>query len=456
MTASTGAGALLVAGAGAAGCAAALAAAERGATVVVVDADEQFRTGCNTSRTAAMVPAAGSRWQRDAGIRDSPQRFHDDVMRKTGGSADPAVTRALVDVAPQLVAWMADVAGVPLSLVTEFRYPGHTADRCHTVPDRDGATMHRHLVEAVEAVDRITLRVPAKLEGVAVDGDGGVDEAHIVGPDGAGERRRVSGVVLATNGYAADAELVARHAPDIAGGLYLGGPYSRGDALRIGRRLGAGTADLDAYQGHGSVAHPQRILVTWAAIMHGGVLVNADGRRFGDETQGYSSFGARTLAQPGGVAWMVYDERIDRAVEAFANYRSLRAADAITWADDVTALAGVIGADPSALTSTLEDARAAASGGRDDPLGRTAWGDPLIPPYAAVRVTGALFHTQGGLRVDGDARVLRGDGTPIPGLYAAGGAAVGISGHGAAGYLAGNGLLSALGLGYLAGRAAAS
>jgi fumarate reductase flavoprotein subunit len=66
-------------------------------------------------------------------------------------------------------------------------------------------------------------------------------------------------------------------------------------------------------------------------------------------------------------------------------------------------------------------------------------------------VTGALFHTQGGLKVDGTARVL-GGGTPIPGLYAAGGAAVGISGHGAAGYLAGNGLLSALGLGFLAGR----
>jgi fumarate reductase flavoprotein subunit len=68
-----------------------------------------------------------------------------------------------------------------------------------------------------------------------------------------------------------------------------------------------------------------------------------------------------------------------------------------------------------------------------------------------VKVTGALFHTQGGLAVDSHARVLR-RGVPIPGLYAAGGAAVGMSGHGADGYLAGNGLLAALGLGYLAGR----
>lgn len=72
--------------------------------------------------------------------------------------------------------------------------------------------------------------------------------------------------------------------------------------------------------------------------------------------------------------------------------------------------------------------------------------------YRAVRVTGALFHTQGGLAVDDHARVLRGDGTVIEGLYAGGGAAAGISGCGANGYLSGNGLLTALCYGYLAGR----
>ncbi len=72
-------------------------------------------------------------------------------------------------------------------------------------------------------------------------------------------------------------------------------------------------------------------------------------------------------------------------------------------------------------------------------------------PYGAIRVTGALFHTQGGLLVSPRAGVLRA-GVEIPGLFAAGGAAAGMSGHGAAGYLAGNGLLAAVGLGYLAGR----
>jgi fumarate reductase flavoprotein subunit len=72
-----------------------------------------------------------------------------------------------------------------------------------------------------------------------------------------------------------------------------------------------------------------------------------------------------------------------------------------------------------------------------------------------VRVTGALFHTQGGLLVDNAARVLHADGGAIMGLYAAGGAACGVSGPEPAGYLSGNGLLSAVVLGRIAGREAA-
>ena len=72
-----------------------------------------------------------------------------------------------------------------------------------------------------------------------------------------------------------------------------------------------------------------------------------------------------------------------------------------------------------------------------------------------MKVTGALFHTQGGLRVDTAARVLRTDGRPVPNLYAGGGVAAGLSGHGPGGYFSGNGLLTALGYGMLAGRDAA-
>jgi predicted oxidoreductase len=80
---------------------------------------------------------------------------------------------------------------------------------------------------------------------------------------------------------------------------------------------------------------------------------------------------------------------------------------------------------------------------------------PLSAPFHAVKVTGSLFHTQGGLDIDAQCRVLREDGTPLPNLLAAGGAARGVSGNEVWGYLTGNGLLSAVGGGWLAGETVA-
>ena len=70
-------------------------------------------------------------------------------------------------------------------------------------------------------------------------------------------------------------------------------------------------------------------------------------------------------------------------------------------------------------------------------------------------MTGALFHTQGGLAIDTRARVLQRNGKPFPNLFAAGGAAVGVSGSQASGYLSGNGLLTATVFGRIAGTSAA-
>ena len=95
----------------------------------------------------------------------------------------------------------------------------------------------------------------------------------------------------------------------------------------------------------------------------------------------------------------------------------------------------LIGCDAATLTATLADTR-------------------LVAPYNAIRVTGALFHTQGGLDIDAHSRVLRADGTPLPNLLAAGGAARGVSGNAVSGYLSGNGLLSAVAGGFIAAHTA--
>jgi fumarate reductase flavoprotein subunit len=260
-------------------------------------------------------------------------------------------------------------------------------------------------------------------------------------------------VVLATGGYGGNPELVRRYLPTIAQAWYFGSAGNDGSALSIGERLGADTGYLTAYQGHGSVATPTGIMVTWATVMHGAVILNRNGERFDDETQGYSEYAEKVLAQPDGVAWLILDERIDGLCRSFADYARLVESGALKWAKYRGAVATAIGAPAESVEASLGEADQAARGDHKDRFGRQNWGAPLEPPFGMVRITGALFHTQGGLLVDEQARVLR-RGVPIPGLHAAGGSAAGMSGHTASGYLAGNGLLAALGLGYLAGRSA--
>jgi fumarate reductase flavoprotein subunit len=443
---------LVVAGAGGAGSVAALTAADEGLSVLLLDQLAAFRRGCNTYMSTSMIPAAGTRWQRAAAIDDAPAVFHDDIMRKTKGAAYPVLARALTEVGSELVDWLADVQGLPLELATDFNYPGHSRQRCHTLPERSGHVLHGHLMRRVEASAGITIAAPMELRSVTLDTAGAIEAATVATPGGADETVPTGAVVLATGGFGANPELVRALIPEIAGALYFGSEGCTGDALRIGRSLHADTGYLDAYQGHGSVATPHGIMVTWATVMHGGVLVNNAGQRFGDETTGYSEYAREVLKQPGGVAWVLLDERIDRLCRPFADYGDLVAQGAIAWCEDLVAAAARIGCPPAALEDTVEALERARLDAEPDAFGRSFGGVIPTAPYGLIAVTGALFHTQGGLLTDGNGAVLR-DGSPIPGIYAAGGAAAGLSGHGPDGYLAGNGLLAALGLGYLAGRA---
>jgi hypothetical protein len=111
--------------------------------------------------------------------------------------------------------------------------------------------------------------------------------------------------------------LVSVKAPRIAGS-----EGSTGDALRIGRQLGAATGYLDSYQGHAALAMPAATLAGWATVMHGGFLVDRHGRRFGDETAGYSEYASTVLAAASGEAWIVIDRRIHDACTPSATSRT--------------------------------------------------------------------------------------------------------------------------------------
>ncbi len=438
---------LVVCGAGG-GLVAALRAAELGVSVLLVEKNPHFAAGNNTAMSTAMVPGAGTRWQRAAGIEDSPAVFLADADRKTGGTADPDVSAALTEVSARLVEWLADSAGIELDLVVDFDYPGHSRSRCHTVHDRSGRTLIAGLWARVAAHPGIDVMTRAELTGIGPRQDG-VREVVLETPAGT-QVVPARAVLLATSGFAARRDAVRAHIPEIADAVYHGSEEATGTALRIGEELGAEARQLDAYQGHAALALPGATLVGWATVMNGGFLVRRDGRRFGDETTGYSEYAAVVQRAAGGRAWLVLDRRIHQACLVFRDYQETVESGAIHWASGPAELARLTGVDEAGLTETLSHARAFARGEAADPFGRQHWGEPLSDELGAVAVSPALFHTQGGLRVDRHAAVLDAEGRRIEGVYASGGAAVGMSGSGASGYLAGNGLLAALGLSFLA------
>ncbi|MCY6382137.1 FAD-dependent oxidoreductase [Hoeflea prorocentri] len=435
----------LIVGAGACGLVAALSAKEAGREVLVVEADA-VPSG-STALSAGLIPAAGTRAQAEAGIEDSADLFAKDIQAKAHGENEDALVTSLTQNAPKVIDWLTEVHGLPFSVVANFDYPGHSRRRMHGLPTRSGAELIDALRTACE-IAGIDIVCERRAERLCVDGRT-VRGVAVVRPDGVRETIGCSRLILACNGFGGNRELVAEHMPDIRDGLWFGHDGNRGEALLWGRELGAELRYLGAYQGHGNVAHPHGILITWAVITEGGVQVNKNGRRFWNEAQGYSEAARAVLAQPGGEAFAIFDARIADIARQFEDFKRAEASGAVKTDNTVEGLAAGLGLPAEELTRTIADIPVQGTDG----FGRSFSGPPLQAPFCGVRVTGALFHTQGGLRTDGDGRVLDGDGAAFPNLFAAGGAACGVSGKGDSGYLSGNGLLSAVVLGWLTGRA---
>lgn len=445
---------MLVIGAGACGLVAALAARDAGAEVLVLERDAS--PAGSTALSSGFVPAAGTRWQRAARVDDSPALMQADIEAKNHSESDPRVVAAVCSAAGPALEWLSDAHGVPFELVEGFLYPGHSVPRMHAVPERTGAALMAAL-ERAAAQAGVDLLPSARVAALAAGADRTVTGARIERPGGAIEQVACRAAVLACSGFGGNPDLVRRWIPEIADALFFGHTGNQGDALAWGESLGAALEDLSAYQGHGSVATPHGILITWALMMEGGIQVNAHGRRFSNEHLGYSEQCLPVLAQPGRFAWCIYDARLHALGMTFPDYRQAESLGAIRSAPDAASLAAATGLPADALDATLAQTAQFASGAALDPFGRDfSTKPPLAPPYHAIKVTGALFHTQGGLAVDERARVLDRQGRPFPNLLAGGGAARGLSGAHVWGYLSGNGLLSAVTLGKLAGETAAS
>ena len=129
---------VLVIGAGACGLVAALAARDAGAEVLVLERDAS--PSGSTALSSGFVPAAGTRFQRDAGVDDSPELLAADIRRKNDGEADAGVVDAVARASGPTIEWLADTPRRAVQAARGLPLPRASVDahaqRCRSGPAR--------------------------------------------------------------------------------------------------------------------------------------------------------------------------------------------------------------------------------------------------------------------------------------------------------------------------------
>ena len=434
---------IIVIGAGGCGLMAALVAAKKGARVLLLEKTDQ--PGGGTAFSSKGIRAAGSRRQRESNIEDSAALYAEDILRRNNDESDAALTRRLTENSGRVADFLTDQAGIQFQ-IGEFAF-GHSAQRSHSW--KEDKTITDFLFAAVERKKNIEVRFSTAV--LALERDPGGAVVGVKTNSGMLTARKI---ILATGGFGASTELLSQYIPKAVGIPFPGHHGSTGEGIKMGLEMGAALENMGAFQPYPAYLGPGKRAVPPEVALSGGIMVDGLGKRFVDETRYPGGLGVKMLDLPGKQAYEIFDERIFQLHRDAPGLRSVgRLYDAglLLKAETPAELAGKLGIDPDGLKQTIRECNAFSARGEKDAFGR------VLPqlfevPYYGIKVTVALYHTQGGLKVNTDGQVVRADGSIIPNLYAGGGVAVGISGKGLEGYLPGNGLLASLGLGMIAAK----
>ena len=455
-----------VIGAGFAGMTAAVRAAELGLEAVAIERGEGEAYMCNSRVCTGVLHTAL------ANAGDPPDIVHERVMNATGGTARPDLARTFAENGGRTAAWL-EAHGATLETVARRNYGlpslapvrrmGAGLDWEGNGPD----LLLRGMVAQLEGAGGTVLR---GTEAVALVMEDGACRGVEVRNANGGRTIEAGAVVIADGGFQADRARLARHItgrPDRI--RQRNTETGRGDGLRMAEEAGAATVGLDKFYGHVLSRDVMSNPELWPypqvdVICASGIVVGADAKRFADEGRGgvYITNEIARLDDPLS-ATAIFDSTVwEQAKEADLvppNPLLVEAGGTLHAAGSIGELALRAGLDTGTLEVTVAAFNAAAKAGRTAALTPARTADryapvPIeTPPFHAIPLAAGITVTMGGIAVDGAARVLRSDDTPIPGLYAAGSTVGGVEGGPNAAYI--GGLIKAFLLGLVAAETAA-
>jgi fumarate reductase flavoprotein subunit len=438
---------LVVVGAGTAGIPAAMAAADDGAHVVLLE--KRPRVGGMLHISGGQFCGAGTRRQRERGIDDDPVKHLRDVDLLSHGKANLRLAREAVDRLGETVDWLEDL-GFDFHPDTPRLVYGH---ELYSVPRTyhgrdDGRSLlrlfERELMRRVVA-GSIDLRLSCRVRSLLQGATGAVHGVEVEPADGRLYSIEADAVVLATGGYAANRALVQRFQPRYQEALTACLDHASGDGLLLAEELGAALTSSGEYiPTMGQIPDPERpgftlsyddarlLLIPYYRQPHE-VWVNLRGERWvAEDTESPEERERGLLRQPALKMAVVWDQRaLDEADPLIVPPQAGWTRDRIraeaerarfVWtAESPGALAGWMGVDADGLERTIERYNRFVAERHDSDFGRRYLPAPISqPPFYGVMSQASMLMSREGLRVDTQLQVLDADERPIDGLYAIG------------------------------------
>ena len=483
---------VVIIGAGGGGLSAALEAIEQGASHVIV-LEMTARTGGALNYTSGSMSAAGTIIQKEEGIEDSVESYIADIMKNGsdfGGQPSLELVTLYANQAAEVFDWLYE-SGLKDNTYSVDRATGNRAvfapeHALYSVqrtykPSPDDKTKyksaaHEVLDTLVNADERITVLTNTKATELVANDKGQVLTVVAEGPDGEVSYTASKAIIVCTGGYSANGKLMAQYVPYGEEYLAGGAPGSDGNGLLLMQKVGGALneASMSAIptfpMGLQSKDNPKTGSIantyTWKT---GGIVVNQEGNRFCNEAE--SNPAVREVAleeQPGAVQYDIFTDKILEDLRAangayfydayFAEEGQPGAHVKVT-AGSIGELAEKIGVPAENLAATVEAYNAAVEAGGTDEFGRLYDGTKTTYNLAVNKIEGDTYYavplhalcvmTLGGITANENMQVLDENGTPIPGLYAAGEVVGGIWGKFVSG---GTGVMGPIVFGKIAAR----
>lgn len=405
----------VIVGGGGAGIAAAIEASRKGLKTVLLE--KMPIIGGSSLLSTGGMNVAGSKQQKAAGVKDTPEMFEEDTLKVGKGVNDKVLVKVLAEQSNSALEWF-EALGGKLDLDPGV-YGGCQAPRMHyTKSGGIGRYMIKEMKPALEK-SGADVRVNSQVVRLERDKSGAVTGVLVKGKNTGLYRISAPTVLLATGSYANNGKLVSKYHPEFFGMVTSAQPGSHGDGIFLGQAVGAKVTHLERVQVHPNIASGTSLMITLAMRTNGGILVNNKGERFYNDNAPRNELGAAMLKQPAQKIWLIYDDAVvAKRPKVHEGYVRL---GLVTEAGSPEELARKLGLPEKALAATMQRYAGFVKAGRDEDFGRKELPEALNHgKLYAIDVVPAIGGTLGGLRTDARTHVIDVNGRVIPGLLAAG------------------------------------